>query len=56
MMNKKKLRRYLQELRYIVPTLYFNFHYLPEHHRPDDVLLTRRVARHIEPLSFLIDE
>ena len=28
-MNKKKLRRYLQELRYIVPTLYFNFHYLP---------------------------
>lgn len=29
MMNKKKLRRYLQELRYIVPTLYFNFHYLP---------------------------
>lgn len=28
-MNKKKIRRYLQELRYIVPTLYFNFHYLP---------------------------
>jgi acetyltransferase-like isoleucine patch superfamily enzyme len=28
-MNKKKLRRYLQKLRYIVPTLYFNFHYLP---------------------------
>ena len=28
-MNKKKIRRYLQELRYILPTLYFNFHYLP---------------------------
>ena len=28
-MNKKKIRRYLQELRYIIPTLYFNFHYLP---------------------------
>lgn len=27
--NKKKIRRYLQELRYILPTLYFNFHYLP---------------------------
>lgn len=27
--NKKRIRRYLQELRYIVPTLYFNFHYLP---------------------------
>lgn len=28
-MNKKKLRRYLQELRFIIPTLYFNFRYLP---------------------------
>jgi len=28
-MNNKKLHRYLQELRYIIPTLYFNFHYLP---------------------------
>ena len=28
-MNKKKIRRYLQKLRYIIPTLYFNFHYLP---------------------------
>lgn len=28
-MNKKKLRRYLQELRYIIPTLYFNFRYPP---------------------------
>ena len=27
--NKKKIRHYLQELRYIFPTLYFNFHYLP---------------------------
>lgn len=28
-MNKKNTRRYLQKLRYIIPTLYFNFHYLP---------------------------
>jgi len=28
-MTRKKLQRYLQELRYIIPTLYFNFHYLP---------------------------
>ncbi len=28
-MNKKKIHKYMQELRYIVPTLYFNFHYLP---------------------------
>lgn len=28
-MNKKAIRRYIKELRYIVPTLYFNFHYLP---------------------------
>ena len=28
-MNKKKTHRYLQKLRYIIPTLYFNFHYLP---------------------------
>jgi len=28
-MNRETFRRYLQELRYIIPTLYFNFHYLP---------------------------
>lgn len=28
-MKKKKLSRYLKELRYIIPTLYFNLHYLP---------------------------
>lgn len=25
----KKIRRYLQEMRYLIPTMYFNFHYLP---------------------------
>lgn len=28
-MTRKKLYKYLQALRYIFPTLYFNFHYLP---------------------------
>ena len=28
-MTRKKIYRYLQELRYIFSTLYFNFHYLP---------------------------
>lgn len=29
MSRKKRIRQYLQELRFIIPTLYFNFHYLP---------------------------
>ena len=28
-MSRKYICRYLQKLRYIIPTLYFNFHYLP---------------------------